>query len=51
MILYTEEQLENCYRQYCLHQIKKDFSLMKQEDFRLMFEDIMAAVYMEEEEV
>ncbi len=51
MILYTEEQLENCYRQYCLHQIKKDFSFMKLEDFRLMFEDIMAAVYIEEEEV
>ena len=51
MTLYTEEQLENCYRQYCLHQIKKDFSFMKLEDFRLMFEDIMAAVYIEEEEV
>ena len=51
MVLYTEKQLENCYRQYCLHQIKKDFSFMKLEDFRLMFEDIMAAVYIEEEEV
>ena len=50
MILYTEKQLENCYRQYCLHQIKKDFSFMKLEDFRWMFEDIMAEVYMEKEE-
>ena len=49
MILYTEEQLENCYRQYCLHQIKKDFSFMKLEDFRLMFEDIMVIVYNEDE--
>jgi hypothetical protein len=51
MVLYTEKQLEKCYRQYCLHQIKKDFSFMKLEDFRLMFEDIMAEVYMEEEEI
>ena len=51
MILYTEEQLEKCYRQYCLHQVRKDLSFMQLEDFRLMFEDIMAAVYMEEEEV
>ena len=51
MVLYTEEQLEKCYRHYCLHQVRKDFSFMKLEDFRLMFEDIMAAIYMEEEEV
>ena len=51
MILYTEEQLENCYRHYCLHQVRQGFSFMKLEDFRLMFEDIMAAIYMEEEEV
>ena len=50
MVLYTEEQLENCYRQYCLHQIKKDFSFMKLEDFRLMFEDIMKEVYSEDEQ-
>ena len=50
MVLYTEEQLEKCYSHYCLHQVRKDFSFMKLEDFRLMFEDIMAAIYMEEEE-
>ena len=50
MILYTEEQLENCYRQYCLHQIKKDFSFMKLEDFRNMFADIMIEINKEEEE-
>ena len=50
MILYTEEQLEKCYRQYCLHQIKKDFPFMKLEDFRLMFEDIMVEVYSENEQ-
>ena len=32
MVLYTEKQLEKCYRQYCLHQIKKDFPFMKLED-------------------
>ena len=46
---YTEEQLNNCYRHYCLHQVRKDFSFMKLEDFRLMFEDIMAEVYSENE--
>ena len=50
MVLYTEKQLENCYRQYCLHQIRKDFSFMKLEDFRNMFEDIMIEIYKEEEE-
>ena len=50
MILYTEKQLEDCYRQYCLHQVKKDMSFMTLEDFRLMFEDMMAEVYKEEGE-
>ena len=49
MELYTEEQLDKCYRQYCLHQVRKDFSFMKLEDFRLMFEDIMVVVYSENE--
>ena len=51
MILYTEGQLEKCYKQYRLHQIRKDFSFMKLEDFRAMFEDIMVEVYNEEEQV
>ena len=49
MLLYLEDQLENCYRIYRLHQIKKDMSFMTLEDFRLMFEDIMAIIYSEEE--
>ena len=50
MILYTEGQLEKCYKQYRLHQIRKDFSFMKLEDFRIMFEDMMLVIYTEEEE-
>ena len=49
MILYTEGQLENCYRHYCLHQVRKDFPFMKLEDFRAMFEDMMLIIYSEEE--
>tara|TARA_B100000809_G_C14805873_1_gene412014 strand:+ start:464 stop:616 length:153 start_codon:yes stop_codon:yes gene_type:complete len=50
MILYTEGQLEKCYKQYRLHQVRKDLSFMKLEDFRLMFEDMMLIIYSEEEE-
>ena len=49
MILYKEEQLEDCYREYCLHQVRRDLPFMKLEDFRLMFEDLMKEVYKEEE--
>ena len=47
MILYLEDQLEGCYRQYRLHQIKHDMSFMALDDFRNMFEDLMAIVYQE----
>ena len=50
MILYTEEQLENAYNVYRRHQIKKDMSFLKLEDFRLMFEEVMEWVYYEPEE-
>ena len=50
MILYTEEQLENCYRQYCLHQVRHDMPFMQLEDFRLMFEDIMQEAYKDPKE-
>ena len=50
MILYTEKQLEDAYRKYCYHQIKKDFSFMKLEDFRSLFEDIMVTIYQENRE-
>ena len=49
MILYTEEQLERAYKIYRVHQIKKELSFMKLEDFRSMFEDLMTIVYSEEE--
>ena len=50
MILYTEKQLEDCYRQYCLHQVRQDMPFMKLEDFRNMFEDIMEVAYKDSEE-
>ena len=49
MILYTEVQLENAYNVYRTHQVKRDMSFLKLEDFRLMFEDIMEVVYSEPE--
>jgi hypothetical protein len=51
MILYTEKQLEDCYRQYCLHQIRHDMPFMQLEDFRNMFEDIMKMAYKEPEKI
>jgi hypothetical protein len=50
MILYLEKQLEDCYRQYCLHQVRHDMPFMKLEDFRYMFEDIMEVAYKDPEE-
>ena len=49
MILYLEDQLEACYRQYCLHQIKQDMPFMTLDKFRDMFEDLMAEIYKDEE--
>ena len=45
MILYLEEQLEAAYRKYCKHQSKQDMPFMSLDDFRNMFEDLMAIVY------
>ena len=50
MILYLEKQLEDCYRQYCLNQVRHDMTFMKLEDFRYMFEDIMKMAYKDSEE-
>jgi|TARA_R110000824_G_scaffold70841_3_gene181642 hypothetical protein len=50
MVLYTEEQLEKCYRIYCLKQVKQDLAFMKLDDFRYMFEDLMAIIYQPKEE-
>jgi len=50
MILYLEDQLEGCYRQYCLHQSRHDMSFMTLDDFRNMFEDLMEVIYKDEED-
>ena len=47
MILYLEDQLEAAYRKYCKHQAKQDMPFMSLDDFRNMFEDLMAIVYQE----
>ena len=44
MLLYTEEQLEKAYDIYRVHQIKKDLSFMKLEDFRILYEDLIASI-------
>jgi len=49
MILYLEDQLEKCYRQYCLHQVRQDMPFMSLDDFRNMFEDLMEVIYKDEE--
>ena len=51
MILYLEEQLEEAYRKYCMHQAKQDMAFMSLDNFRNMFEEIMAIVYQEAEEL
>jgi hypothetical protein len=50
MILYLEDQLEGCYRHYCLHQIRHDMSFMTLDDYRDMFEDMMTVIYPHEED-
>ena len=50
MILYLEKQLEDAYYIYRRHQVKKDMSFLKLEDFRLLFEEIMEVVYDEYDE-
>ena len=49
MILYLEKQLEDAYNIYRMHQVKKDMSFLKLDDFRLVFEEIMEVVYDEPE--
>ena len=50
MLLYTEKQLEKCYRIYCLQQVKQDLAFMKLDDFRYMFEALMTVIYQPPEE-
>mgnify|MGYP001216404666 FL=1 len=45
MILYLEDQLDACYRIYCLHQVRHDMAFMKREDYRLQFEEVMEKIY------
>jgi hypothetical protein len=49
MLLYSEEQLENCYRIYCLFQGRNDMGFVSLEDFRILFEDLMGTIYGESE--
>ncbi len=49
MILYLEDQLEQCYRKYCLHQVKQDMPFMSLEDYRYMFEDMMEVIYKDDD--
>lgn len=49
MLLYTEKQLDEAYRIYCLHQIKQDISFMNRENFRSMYEKLMGQAYNDEE--
>ena len=45
MVLYTEKQLEGCYKIYCKEQGLKEMPFMSLADFRKMFEKIMELVY------
>ena len=49
MILYLGDQLEACYRQYRIHQAKQNMPSMTLDNFRYMFEDLMAEIYKDEE--
>jgi hypothetical protein len=49
MILYTEKQLEDCYRQYCLLQGKNNMSFVSLKEFRILFEDLTEIIYKEKE--
>ena len=44
MLLYTEEQLEEAYGIYRLHQIRLDLGFMTLENFRNLFEQFIEEV-------
>ena len=44
MLLYTEEQLEEAYGIYRLHQIRLDLGFMTLENFRNLFEQLVEEV-------
>tara|TARA_A100000172_G_scaffold39649_1_gene24156 strand:+ start:258 stop:407 length:150 start_codon:yes stop_codon:yes gene_type:complete len=45
MLLYTEKQLEDCYKQYCVFQGKHDMGFVSLEDFRILFENLLITTY------
>ena len=36
-----EKQLDECYRIYCLHQVRQDMPFISRENYRVQFEEIM----------
>lgn len=49
MILYTEKQLEECYKAYKRFQITNDQPFVTLEDFRILLEYILDTFYKDEE--
>lgn len=45
MLLYTEKQLEESYREYCLFQGNNEMGFVSLEDFRILFENLLTKVY------
>jgi len=45
VVLYTEQQLEDCYKIYCKEQSLKKMPFMALADFRSMFEKMMEHLY------
>tara|TARA_B100001250_G_scaffold75945_1_gene62185 strand:+ start:7053 stop:7202 length:150 start_codon:yes stop_codon:yes gene_type:complete len=45
MVLYTEQQLEDCYHEYRLMQVRQDMSFVTLNEFRELFEDLMHILY------
>ena len=49
LLLYTEEQLEQAYEIYRVHQIKQDLSFMVLENFRKLYEELAEGILEEED--
>jgi hypothetical protein len=45
MVLYTEKQLEIAYNIYRMHQVRQDLSFMELENFRRLYEELMAEAF------
>ena len=48
LLLYTEEQLEQAYEIYRVHQIKQDLSFMVLENFRKLYEELAEGIFEED---